>query len=88
MNNMWELPQAKPYVGDVTNAYNDGRQRPAKRVGRFYEIESLSPAAEWKTGESLTHHHQSVHIVADMPTLARLAKDVLGVDLEMCGGKW
>ena len=24
MNNAWEIPQPKPYVGDVFNSYNDG----------------------------------------------------------------
>ena len=46
MNNMWELPQAHPYRGDVANSYNDGPTGPGKQgMGNFYEIESLSPAA-------------------------------------------
>ena len=44
MNNMWEVPQAKPYVGDVANAYNDGPNDLGKQMGAFYEIESVSPA--------------------------------------------
>ena len=55
MNNAWELPQPKPYVGDVVNSYNDGPNDLGKQFGEFYEIESLSPAKELKTGESLTH---------------------------------
>ena len=83
MNNMWELPQAHPYRGDVANSYNDGPTEPGKPgMGNFYEIESLSPAALLKTGQSLAHHHRTLHIQADLPVLARLAKEILGVDLE------
>jgi hypothetical protein len=83
MNNMWELPQAHPYRGDVANSYNDGPTEPGKQgMGNFYEIESLSPAAQLGTGRSLTHHHRTLHIQADLPVLTRLAKEILGVDLE------
>jgi len=83
MNNLWQLPQAEPYVGDVANSYNDGPLGPGKKgLGPFYEIESLSPAAALKTGEKLTHRHRTIHLQAEMPILARLAKDVLGVELD------
>jgi hypothetical protein len=83
MNNLWQLPQAEPYVGDVANSYNDGPLGPGKPgLGPFYEIESLSPAAALKPGESLTHCHRTVHIQAEMPVLAQLARQVLGVDLD------
>lgn len=83
MNNMWELPQKEPYVGDVANAYNDGPPAPGQKgLGPFYEIESLSPAKPLATGESLAHHHRTLHIQADMATLAALAKEVLGVELD------
>ncbi len=83
MNNMWEVPQAEPYKGDVANSYNDGPPAPgAKGLGAFYEVESLSPAKALASGESLTHRHRTVHIQADLKVLADLAKDVLGVDLE------
>ena len=84
MNNMWQVPQPEPYVGDVANAYNDGSAEPGKKgFGAFYEIESLSPAAALATGESLTHTHRTVHIQADMSVLARLAKEILEVDLDV-----
>jgi hypothetical protein len=82
MNNMWGLPQPKPYVGDVANAYNDGPNDLGKRMGAFYEIESVSPAKELKTGESLAHRHRTIHIQADAKTLHQLAKQTLGVDLD------
>ncbi len=83
LNNLWQLPQAEPYVGDVANSYNDGPLGPGKPgLGPFYEIESLSPAACLKPGESLGHCHRTIHVQADLPVLERLAKEVLGVDLE------
>jgi len=83
MNNMWELPQAQPYVGDVANAYNDGPPAPGKKgLGAFYEIESLSPAVALDTRQSLEHRHRTIHVQADPATLAGLAQELLGVDLE------
>ena len=82
MNNMWGVPQAKPYVGDVANAYNDGPNDLGQKMGAFYEIESVSPAPTLKTGESLVHRHRTIHIQADPQTLHGLAKEILGVDLD------
>ncbi len=83
MNNMWGLDQSQPYTGDVANAYNDGPSAPGKKgMGVFCEIESLSPALPLKTGQSLTHHHATIHIQADRETLARIARQTLGVELE------
>lgn len=83
LNNMWELPQKTPFEGDVANSYNDGPPAPGKKgLGAFYEIESLSPAKELGTSESLTHRHRTVHIRAEMGVLAELAKKALGVDLD------
>jgi acetyl esterase/lipase len=93
INNMWQVPQAEPYVGDVANTYNDGPPEPGKKgLGPFYEIESLSPTRALATGQSLVHRHRTLHIQADPATLTRLAKQILGVDLamvrqEMLGGK-
>jgi len=82
MNNQWGGPSAEPYKGDVVNSYNDGPLAPGKKgLGPFYEVESLSPAKELKVGESLSHQHRTIHILADAATLADLAKEVLGVEL-------
>jgi hypothetical protein len=83
MNNQWGGPLAEPYRGDVMNSYNDGPPAPGKKgMGPFYEIESLSPARELKTSQSLSHKHATIHIQADMPVLAALAKEAIGVDLD------
>ncbi len=82
LNNMWGVPQAEPYRGDVANAYNDGPNDLGSQMGAFYEIESISPAPVLKTGEPLVHRHQTIHVQADPQTLRALAKELLGVDLE------
>jgi hypothetical protein len=83
MSNLWGGPHAQPYVGDVMNSYNDGPPEPGKKgMGAFYELESLSPTKELKTGEVLSHTNATVHIRADMGALSQLAKEMLGVDLE------
>jgi hypothetical protein len=83
MSNGWGLPQPSPFNGDVANAYNDGPSEPGKKgFGDFYEIESLSPALALKTGQTLTHHHRTIHVQADPSVLAQLAKEVFGVDYD------
>jgi hypothetical protein len=83
MNNLWGATRTEPYSGDAVNAYNDGPLAPGKKgLGPFCEIESLSPAAALKTGQSLAHRHCTIHIQADPAVLARIARQVLGVDLE------
>ena len=84
LNNMWKVPQEQPYVGDVFNSYNDGPVAPGKPgLGPFYEIESLSPAVELKTGEKLEHAQRTLHIQGDYGTLKTIAQKVLGVDLDV-----
>lgn len=82
LNNQWG-GQDEPYRGDVANSYNDGPLAPGKPgLGPFYEIESLSPARALATGETLVHHHRTVHIQADRRVLADLAAKILGADLD------
>ena len=52
-------------------------------MGGFYELESLSPAAQLPTGKSITHTHSTFHIEGDSASLARLAKAALGVDVKV-----
>lgn len=82
LNNLWQLPQAEPYVGDVANAYNDGPNESGSQLGAFYEIESLSPAAELTPGESLEHCHRTLHVRAPLEVLDELAQAALGVSLQ------
>jgi hypothetical protein len=76
VNSMWEI-QEKPYGGDVVNSYNDDG-----KLGRFYELESSSPALALKPGASATHRHQTIHLQGDKKSLTAVAKATLGVDLD------
>ncbi len=79
VNSMWEVQKA-PYAGDVVNSYNDGSPGPGlPPLGGFYELETSSPAAALRPGESLVHAHQTFHFVGDRPVLDGIAMKVLGV---------
>jgi hypothetical protein len=83
VNNSWGRQQ-EAYRGDVVNSYNDGPPEPGKAaMGGFYEIESLSPAAQLPTGKSLTHTQTTFHIEGDPTALARVAKAALGVEVKV-----
>jgi hypothetical protein len=82
VNSMWEQ-QKDPFNGDVVNSYNDGPLEPGKPgLGGFYEIETSSPAAALKPGQSLTHVHRTLHFVGKRSDLDPLAKASLGVSLD------
>lgn len=75
-----EMPD--PYAGDVINAYNDGPPEPgAAPLGPFYELETSSPAAELKPGESITHVHRTFHFSGERAALDRIASQLLSVPL-------
>jgi len=81
VNNAWNLPQKQPFVGDVFNSYNDGPPEPGKpALGGFYELESLSPAAELATGKSLTHVQSIFHVEGSVADLESVAKAALGIE--------
>jgi hypothetical protein len=83
VNNQWGR-QEEPFRGDVVNSYNDGPPEPGKpAMGGFYEIESLSPAAQLPTGKSLTHTQTTFHLEGDPAALARVARTALGVDVKV-----
>jgi len=80
VNSMWEI-QKEPFRGDVVNSYNDGPTPAGPPLGPFYEIESSSPAAFLKPGESVKHCHRTLHLQGDEAQLDSLAKAALGVGL-------
>ena len=88
VNNLWEVSK-EPYGGDVSNAYNDGPVEPGKpSLGGFYELESSSPAVPLKTGQSLTHSHETYHLIGPESALAEVARRALGVNLaDVTGAK-
>jgi hypothetical protein len=81
VNSMWEL-QNEPYKGDVVNSYNDGPSEPgAKPMGPFYELETSSPAAALKPGETISHTHRTYHLQGTEANLDPIAKATLGVTI-------
>ncbi|MEY2596352.1 MAG: hypothetical protein RI965_1624 [Bacteroidota bacterium] len=80
VNSLWKI-QEDPFSGDAVNAYNDGPIN-GKQMGKFYEIESSSPAADLGPGESLTHKHTTIHLKGERIHLDKIAKYVFGVSLD------
>lgn len=81
-NAAWEIQQ-EPFCGDVVNAYNDGIPGPGlEKMGPFYELESSSPAAFLKPGESILHNHSTFHFSGTEADLDRIARKALGVSIQ------
>jgi len=82
VNSMWEM-QDQPYKGDVVNSYNDGPAEPgAKPLGPFYELETSSPAASLKPGETISHVHRTFHLQGSEADLDQIARATLGVTID------
>ncbi len=82
VNSTWEL-QEKPYDGDVINSYNDGSpEAGVAPLGPFYELETSSPAAALKPGETMKHIQRTFHIQGPEDELDGLSQRLLGVRLE------
>ncbi|MGJ8654630.1 MAG: DUF6786 family protein [Opitutaceae bacterium] len=82
VNSMWEL-QDEPYAGDVINSYNDGSPEPGVApLGPFYELETSSPAAALKPGETMRHVQRTFHIQGSEADLDPLARSLLGAKIE------
>lgn len=81
VNSMWEL-QKQPYAGDVINSYNDGSPEPGVApLGPFYELETSSPAAALKPGQTMQHVQRTFHIQGAENQLDRLSQELLGTSL-------
>jgi hypothetical protein len=81
LNQEWNS-QKPPYGGDAANAYNDGPLADGKQMGPFYELESVSPAAFLKPGESLTHKHIVLHFIGEEKGLDKIAQSLLGISIQ------
>ena len=81
LNQEWN-PERDPLVGDALNAYNDGPLEDGSIMGPFLELESSSPGAFLKPGETLTHRHDVYHFVGEKETLSRITEALLGVSLD------
>jgi len=80
LNQEWRTDK-DPFKGDAVNAYNDGPLATGGQMGPFYEIESVSPAAFLKPGETLTHKHSVFHFTGSRDGLNAIAMKTLGVGL-------
>jgi hypothetical protein len=80
VNSAWQI-QDKPYSGDALNSYNDGPLEDGSQMGPFYELETSSPAAELKPGESLSHVQFTLHLKGDTAELNKIAHNILGISL-------
>jgi hypothetical protein len=87
VNSKWG-DQDNPFAGDAINAYNDGPVEDGSIMGPFYEIETSSPGADLKPGESLTHSQRVVHVQGSEAELAKLVKDLFGLNLNEIATKF
>jgi hypothetical protein len=81
LNQEWN-PAKDPLKGDAMNAYNDGPLDDGSIMGPFLELESVSPAAFLKPGQSLNHVHNVFHFVGEEEDLNRVAEQLLGVSIQ------
>ena len=79
VNSLWEK-QLNPFNGDAMNAYSDGPVN-EKQMGKFYELESSSPAMSLAPGVSQTHIHRSIHLKGDSKDLEAITQKLFGVSL-------
>jgi hypothetical protein len=80
LNQEWNTTKPS-FVGDAVNAYNDGPLADGSQMGPFYEIESVSPAAFLKSGQSFSHKQSVFHFTGDEKSLNDIAQKLLGVSL-------
>ena len=80
VNSLWEQQQ-HPFAGDAVNAYNDGPIE-GKQMGKFYELESSSPAAALAPGQTLSHFHRTIHLKGTKADLNTIAQQLLGVGVD------
>ncbi len=85
LNQEWNTTKP-PFSGDAVNAYNDGPLADGSQMGPFYEIESVSPAAFLKPGESLSHKHTVYHFTCSEQALDSIAQQLLGVSVKEIKG--
>jgi hypothetical protein len=81
VNSLWKL-QDDPFNGDAVNAYNDGQIDSNAQMGKFYEIESSSPAAALAPGYSMQHVHRVIHLKGIKEDLDKVAMKLLGISVD------
>jgi hypothetical protein len=87
LNQEWNTTKP-PFSGDAVNAYNDGPLEDGTQMGPFYELESVSPAAFLKPGQSLSHHHTVIHFTGTENVLDQISTKLLGISLKDISSKF
>jgi hypothetical protein len=80
VNSAWKL-QDNPFEGDAVNAYTDG-PIDGKQMGKFYELESSSPALSLAPGKSAKHIHRTIHLSGSTVKLNEISKKLFGLELD------
>lgn len=80
VNSLWKQ-QDNPFNGDAVNAYNDGPIE-GKQMGKFYELESSSPAAALLPGQTIQHLHRTIHLKGSKAALNTLTQHFFGLDVD------
>ncbi|MGX5819714.1 DUF6786 family protein [Chitinophaga lutea] len=81
VNSTWGV-QSQPFSGDALNAYTDGPPAEGQaQMGKFYELESSSPAAALRPGGKLEHYHRTIHLQGDDKRLDPIVQKLFGVTL-------
>lgn len=80
VNSLWKM-QDDPFEGDVANSYNDG-PIDGKQLGKFYELESSSPAAALAAGKSIQHIHRTIHLKGPKEELDKISNKLLGIGVD------
>jgi hypothetical protein len=80
LNQEWNTNKPT-FSGDAVNSYNDGPLANGTQMGPFFEIESVSPAAFLKPGQSLSHKHSVFHFTGDEKELNAISLKLIGVSL-------
>jgi hypothetical protein len=81
LNQEWKTDRPV-FSGDAVNAYNDGPLADGTQMGPFYEIESVSPAAMLKPGESLEHTHSVLHFTGPDTELNKITESVFHISID------
>jgi hypothetical protein len=81
LNQEWKTDRLV-FSGDAVNAYNDGPLADGAQMGPFYEIESVSPAAMLKPGESLEHTHSVLHFTGPDTELNKITESVFHISID------
>ncbi len=80
VNSLWKL-QDHPFAGDAVNSYNDG-PIDGKQMGKFYEVESSSPAAALLPGTTIHHWHRTIHLKGSKEQLDQISKKIFGIGVD------